>query len=260
MKKHKTISGRWELIKQNRATGEIDEVVSLGKNSITTDGKTEAVKLMWGLGGTPFSNGNAELKLYDNTLTLIKTVACDATYPSHSYKSVVFKFSDISVDQYTVEWLYFGNGVITFSTKQQDSSIFPAPENNVKPNTQNWIYQYTLSISDSDADMDDDGEDQILRIITGDQSLDFGSADLHVAASGGTPESSVNMDATYPQLSGTTVTCVFTSAPGSNSQQWYTCWVSANLDGGTYVISSTVEDAGTKGAADQWVYTYEFHF
>lgn len=145
METHIGIRGKWAITRQCKKTGEI-----LGRKEFKND-ITEAGFLLWmdlvtGASAHYFDSTHSRLILYDDTPDIIKTfVGADAgpVYDDDGRHAIVWRWDDISVDEYEVDSVRFDNSprdpVVIFS---EASPTFDG--GNVKPESENWLYEYSL--------------------------------------------------------------------------------------------------------------------
>lgn len=259
------IGGRWKIHRRDRETGRELPPIE-GPNAVLAAGKQVFLDIMGGIGGTVFDQTNTDLRIYVSGPTLQKTLDCDSvTHGADDSGTVTFVFSDNTTDTYTVSRLdiYNSSSGVTFS---QTSPAFAG--GNAKPASENWIYEYTITITQNgDSDLDMDGLDHALRMFTGDRSPGSYSGwdeacRIQVQNSGRTLTETVTVDA-IPSRSGETLTWVFTSPAGSDSIQWYYVEVQSATEPtfGEIALSETLEDldgAGSKGSGVSRVYTFTF--
>jgi hypothetical protein len=122
----------------------------IGNSQITVNGSPTAV--------VAYNAANAWLRLRDsggNVITVNgnekyflgtsdSTPQLRAPWPDTGCRKMYWRFSDISVDVYTPHQAEFGAGSISFSlttTLQSGGGAWGQ-----KPNTQNWIYEYELTL------------------------------------------------------------------------------------------------------------------
>ncbi|MGW8180174.1 MAG: hypothetical protein ACWGQW_15655, partial [bacterium] len=219
------LRGRWRVLRRERDTGKVLPPLELG-NTIQTQGKYDFLDLMCGL-GTPdvYNNANTDLRIYNSTPTLQKTLNCASGYPSPGSEdsgTVVYLFEDFTTDSYEAYRLDIYNAASAHVFSQATENL------GTKPSNQDWTYEYTLSITQNgDSELFMDGLDHALRWFTGERHYGIAKepydngTEILVSNAARTVTNTVACDATYPQRSGTTVTWHFTSAAGQDSQEWY---------------------------------------
>lgn len=134
-----------EILKFNRETGEKvghEKVL----NAIQTTGKDLFLDVVFGGSTTYMNQANTSLVISgtSGTGTLPRTLStADSGYPqSPAARQMRWQWSDISADTYTVTGVEVRRGATVFSTASPSFS-----GGNSKPNTENWIYRYTVTIS-----------------------------------------------------------------------------------------------------------------
>jgi hypothetical protein len=152
------LEGRYTRIAYCRNTGRM-----MGRktvtNAVTLAGRNALIHRILGTGSVAaYNQAGTFLRLKDNSGNVIvsggntKTFtgadqepATRAPWPDTGCRSMFWRFSDISVDVYTPYQVEFGSGATIFSAKT-DLQV-GGPAWGEKPNTQNWIYEYELTIS-----------------------------------------------------------------------------------------------------------------
>jgi hypothetical protein len=259
------LGGRWEVERYCRLCGEKLPTLR-GENTILDAGKQEFLDIMFHIGSPAasqqFDNGSTQVKIYDSGDVLKTTLSCKSGYPLHGSEDtglVYFWFEDLTADVYEADRIDFLNVDSSVIFSRKDPTAF-----GTKPSTENWIYKYTLSITQNgDGDLSMDALDHALRMFTGDRSISQGwdsSSWIYIEASGGSPNTTEEIDGGYPSRSGETVTMVFTSEAGGDLISWYDVSIRALMvdPSGNMDLSSTTESLGTKGSSEVWEYTFTF--
>jgi len=259
------LTGTWTLERVDKRTGRTVRV-DKAHNTIQSAGITEFLELCTGDSTAHFDSG-AFFKVYDGDpgTEVFSAASADAA-PVHLTEQVTWTFSDISVDTYTAARIEFGLGALTFSNA---SVAFGA-----KPNTQNWIYRYELSISSGDAPLSEsDGLDHMLRLFTGDKDEHFNNAatalkiyedqsftELNGAGNG---SYTLGQDTSFPSVSGSDMVLQWVVPAGTLTGTWegveiYTTY--GNGDDATLRSPAlgVWDSLGSKTASSKWQYTYTF--
>lgn len=261
MKHHLNVRlrGTWTRHRWDRATGQYlgsDE----GPNAITTAGIEELLKLMAGLGGTVFSQANSLFKVYGTGGlggAANASLSCRTGYPDHSTTAeVVWLFDDHTSATYQAEEVEMVNSSSSVVFTQKTATGW-----GTKPASENWTYQYTLTLSNfGDGDVKSAGLDNAGRIFTGDSGTGIWNTltKLRVQNQARGSSANVNLDGGYPSRSGTTLTWQFTSDAGSHLISWWWCAILG--DDLSTVLSETEEafEAGSKASNLKRVYTFTF--
>lgn len=148
------LMGRYTVRKYDRETGAFLGSQTV-RNEISLAGKNEMIKLIIGSGGQVFSEANSWIRLRNaSAVETAYFAAADAGYPTlrdewpdPDSRKAVWRWSDISVDVYEAAQAEWGNGNVTFSTTT-------ATGFGSKPNTQNWLYEYELTLAPQTGDED----------------------------------------------------------------------------------------------------------
>lgn len=113
-------------------------------NAVSTAGKQLFLDVMRGASTSRLDTANSALHITGTGTPLPKTfTGCDSGFPqSPGDRQQRWQWSDISIDEYTVSTVEVRRGALVFSSASPTFS-----GGNVKPASQNWIYQYTLTIS-----------------------------------------------------------------------------------------------------------------
>lgn len=251
------LRGQWRVTRVSRETGEVLSTHE-GPNTIQTAGLNRVLDCMIGDSSLHLDQANADLVIRNSSDTVVKTITgADSGYPDHSTQGeVVFQWSDISTEQYEADDLlvkrdHGGSDDLTFSVSDQNLGN--------KPDSENWIYEYTLSIGNGgDTDLKDAGLDHILHLFTGDSSDHFnnGTTQLELFNSSDSSVGTVACDDGFPSRSSQTVTWEFTSPAGEDSVDWDDVEVQMAL--GPVVLNRTNEALGTKGSNTERQYTFDF--
>lgn len=183
----------------------------------------------------------------------------------------VWEFHDISAstrtNQNTLEFWY------------EDPNAAPGSEVKIsqitvsegtKPSTENWQWSVYMELYSTDTDFTSSGLQDLLELIAGDRSLHmdetdtwfrpFTSSDVGLDSSGQQPDAAPSVD-----TSANTITLVWTVVDGDYEGAWDKTEISLSVSAGTY--SGTVDiryggcktngdGCGTKGAGEEWEYTY----
>lgn len=265
--------GVWTRFRIDRETGELLGV-DQAENAIVTDGLNLFMDLLSGLSTNSMTNGNSiiELVLSSGTENITGNSA-DSGFPDHSIEEgrVRWEWSDISTDEYTIDTLniYQANTDIATDGIQVSSTSNPFADNS-KPESENWIYRYDITMSGSGG-LQSAGMDRCLRIITDNEDNVFGGP-----ASGETgnlalkPHDTAGTDACaspdrraadtgFPSRSSQTVTWEYTIADGDCDGDWTQVDMISMLWTGTtdVVLSAGNTDRGTKTAGEEWQFTYD---
>lgn len=261
------VEGRYRVTRYDRETGKRLGSTGWRKNTIQAAGKQLLLDLWIGDSAAHYTNASAELKLYNSSDALQATfTGADTGYPDHGTSGqVTWQWSDISTDQYAADRVTFSNGTTVFSDVGTTGW-------GSKPDTENWIYEYQLSITTSDsnlslADSSAEGLDHILHCMTGDSADHFNQASAAIQVESDQSGTVLGTDtggcdSGYPSRSGTTVTFQWTVAAGVLTGTWELVIVYGN-----FATDVTLRDEGTPAVYDQfgskasnaeWVYTYEF--
>lgn len=264
-----TLTGVWTVERFSRVTGEKLPTLLVEENTIQDAGKNIFLDMMFNYGSpastNQFTNARTDLLIYNTSDVLQKTLDCDASYPSHGSEDsglVYYWFSDLTADAYEADDLHFKNSTsgVTFSIKLATGWS--------KPATENWIYKYTLQITQNgDSNLKMDGLDHALRLFSGNRVLlgkqwEASGANRITLLVEDSPKTSTQTiyASSGPTRSSQTVTTVFTQAAGTGTgQDWEYCTIQANMtDQGLTELNETQESGGTKGASEEFVYTFTF--
>ena len=258
----------WEVDRFCRRTGR--RFPSLhSENEVQSAGKYDFLDLMF------YTNSPTTTDQFDNGSTEIEVgtsnyvVSCKSGYPSHpgspDFGICYWWFEDLTSNSYDASTIDFYNA--------DSSTIFSIDSSTgwgTKPSSENWIYKYTLILQSSDSDFDDEeGLDHAMMLFTGNggrfaytDGWTADHAELYVQNSGRTVSRSVYVEAGYPSRSGTTVTLNFVENVGQGTgQDWFYVQMrtaATTTPGSSRILSETTEDAGTKGASEEFDYTYTF--
>lgn len=250
-----TLEGRWKVTRVCRRTGRVLGVHRF-KNTIQSAGIHRVLDCMIGASGLHMNQGNADLVIRNSSDTVVKTITgADSGYPDHSTsKQVTWRWSDISVETYEADDLlvkrdHGGSDNLTFSVSDQNLGT--------KPDSENWLYKYTLSIGNGgDTDLQDTGLDLILKLFSGNSALHYDNPIIEVFTPTDTSLGTVAADAGFPSRSGTTVTMEFTSEAGQETGDWDDVGVYNGPGSGN--LSYVNENIGNKSSSTERKYTFEF--
>lgn len=261
--------GRYRKLAVDRASGALVDV-SPWQNTIQAAGIERVLDLCLGDSSDHF-NQSTELRLYsDAGSTLARpAMTCDSGYPSApSPSKMVWRWSDISVDTYTVQQArVVSPGGVVFSIAN--------PGWGSKPNTQNWIYEYELTLTAAQECIQSEGLEAILLLMTNQSTAHWGSAArleiVQYDDPAGLPPQDrqvvdsdlLNLDANFPSRAGTRIRWEFTAHDGEAEFRWddarvYPTGVSGVLLRGG-LDKSGCGPGGTKGGAGshEWTYRYD---
>lgn len=230
------------------------------ENAIQTAGRDHLLDLMVGQGGGNHAdNANSQLEVEDSNGDPVSSTfpisSTDAGFPDHpSQLQARWQWSDETADEYTVDTVrlrILGENVV-FSER---SDPF---QDNQKPSTENWTYEYTITISGDTADVQDAGLEAILQIFTGEEDDEFDQNgtrlevfDSGVSLGGQTPDSE-------PSRSGATTTWEWTVDEGDLTGSWDTVEVQSNAWTDSGVVLSSGSGPGQKDSNTTREYTYTF--
>ncbi len=260
--------GRWEVERYSRLTGRFLGK-SEGPNTVLSTGEDAFLDMMFNTnspaGTDQFTNAQSQLKIYDSGDVLRQTLSTKSGYPAHGAEdsgTVQYWWEDISIDTYEADRVDFLNPTSAVIFSRKDPTSFGS-----KPNSENWIYKYTLEISNfGDSDIQMDGLDHALRLFTGNRILtskQWSNTDCYILVenNGASVTYEVGMDDGYPSRTGQTTTCVFTAESGQANQEWYNVAVAAVFtEQGETELSRTQEELGSKSSSMEREYTFTFSF
>lgn len=241
-----------------RETGEVLGTME-AKNAITAAGITRFIDLIVNDSSSHVDAG-ADLKIYNEANALQKTLTGLATgYPqAASGGSTTLRWADETVDTYEVD---------DFEILAADGTTIVATITNsnfgTKPTTENWLYDWTLSVSGS-AEWTTAGLNQMLDLITGEQTVHWeantGAGTLAIDVNNTDTPGNGTHDgvlATVETPAATTLEYEFPSSPPGVAKTWAHVRVMHNA------VTSIWEDDianQTQGANDTFTYVWTITF
>jgi hypothetical protein len=176
----------YRVKKYDRESGELVGVAQQ-HNEITNDGIQRWIDILAGDSTAYLDRDNSRLRVYemDGETPVLKFTAntSDASYPTLSTEDVgvaLWRWSDISVDEYDADRVVFDDNrgsPIIFSQAN--------PALGSKPSSQNWIYEYELTLepSEEEENLFEGGLRYHLRLLIGDRTgndYNLGEAILNI--------------------------------------------------------------------------------
>lgn len=246
------------------AADEPYEVVELA-NDVTAAGIDDFLNLIAGLGGSHYTTAATDLRIYTSGPTLEKTLGC-ANGPTVANNgtdaaTITWRFDDISIDVYTIYRLdvYNSSSTTTFSQALASGNPFGDGDYS-KPNSENWIYTYTLTLDGSGSNLQASGLHYSADLFVDNENFHWNGTytNLSVEDSGGAsqienvPAGSVTIDTADNKM-----TAVWTiPATGGADQAWYRGIVHNQTLLSDLILHDGNDFSSTKSGNEEWEVTF----
>ena len=175
-------------VRLTRVDRETGEVVGRHESHNTITSIDKLLDLMDGSATDHPNNANATIRILDSGASEVKKiVGCAATYPTTAAAGLVtWRWEDISADTYNPDDIQFLTATAGVKIAEELNVVWPN-----KPASENWFFEWDITLSSGDGNFDNAGFNGMLQCITGASTQHWdgteGAANMAIKVYDGTP-------------------------------------------------------------------------